>query len=445
MAQWPDLASRSRDLYERGLKVLPGGITRTLPWQEPFPVYASHGQGAYVVDVDGTRRLDLLNNFASLIHGHAHPGVVQAVRRQVGNGTAFTLPTEQEVALAETICARAESFEQVRFCNSGSEAVMSAIKAARAITGRSKIVKAEGVYHGAYDYAEVSLDSSPSNWGEDPNSIGYSKGVPKGVTDDVVVIPFNDVEAAERIIRANAADIAAVLLDAVPSYLGFVQATQRFTNMIERVTREIGALFILDEVISFRCHTGGVQTLLGIQPDLTTLGKIIGGGFPVGAVAGRREFMRIYDHRQGKPGLPWSGTFTANPVTMTAGKVTLDLLDDAAIDRMTQLNSRLMAALNQAFARSGFPGQVTGFGSSFMVFGHGRKVTDYRSGYSTPEETRRVVALQRALTLAGFHIARTGKAFLSTPMTDEDIDSFIDAVNRIVDARLEPMSEGLVS
>lgn len=116
------------DLYERGLKVLPGGITRTLPWQEPFPVYASHGQGAYVVDVDGTRRLDLLNNFASLIHGHAHPGVVQAVRRQVGNGTAFTLPTEQEVALAETICARAESFEQVRFCNSGSEAVMSAIK-----------------------------------------------------------------------------------------------------------------------------------------------------------------------------------------------------------------------------------------------------------------------------------------------------------------------------
>ena len=222
-------------------KVLPGGITRTLPWQEPFPVYASHGQGAYVVDVDGTRRLDLLNNFASLIHGHAHPGVVQAVRRQVGNGTAFTLPTEQEVALAETICARAESFEQVRFCNSGSEAVMSAIKAARAITGRSKIVKAEGVYHGAYDYAEVGLDSSPSNWGEDPNSIGYSKGCPRG-DGRRGGHPFNDVEAAERIIRANAADIAAVLLDAVPSYLGFVQATQRFTNMIERVTREIGAL-----------------------------------------------------------------------------------------------------------------------------------------------------------------------------------------------------------
>lgn len=445
MASWPDLNSRSRELYDRGLQVLPGGITRTLPWQEPFPVYAAYGQGAYVVDVDGTRRLDLLNNFASLIHGHAHPSVVEAVRHQVGNGTAFTLPTQQEIELAETICSRTESFEQVRFCNSGSEAVMSAIKAARAITGRPKIVKAEGVYHGAYDYAEVSLDSSPANWGDDPKSVGYSKGVPKGVTDDVVVIPFNDVEAAERIIRANAEDVAAVLLDAAPSYLGFVQATKRFTDMIERVTREIGALFILDEVISFRSHVGGAQTLLGINPDLTTLGKIIGGGFPVGAVAGRREFMRIYDHRHGKPGLPWSGTFTANPVTMTAGKVTLDLLDGAAIHRMDQLTDRLVKALNQAFERAGFPGQVTGFGSSFMVFGHSRPVTDYRSGYSTPEEAKRVATLQGALTREGFHIARTGKAFLSTPMTEEDIDSFINAVTRILDARLEPATVAAVS
>lgn len=437
MINWPDAASRSRALYDRGLKVLPGGITRTLPWQEPFPVYAARGEGAYIIDVDGTRRLDLLNNFASLIHGHAHPAVVEAVRRQVGNGSAFTLPTEQEVALAETICGRAESFEQVRFCNSGSEAVMSAIKAARAITGRPKIVKAEGVYHGAYDYAEVSLDSSPSNWGNDPNSIGYSKGVPKGVTDDVVVIPFNDVEASERIIRAHAGAIAAVLLDPAPSYLGFVQISKPFIAMIERVTREIGAVLILDEVITFRSHTGGAQTLLGVNPDLTTLAKIIGGGFPVGAVAGRREFMRIYDHREGKPGLPWSGTFTANPVTMTAGKVTLDLLDSAAIDRLNQLGDRLIDGVNAAFAKSSFPGQVTGFGSSFMIFGHTRPVTDYRSGYSTPEETRRVAALQHALTIEGFHIARTGKGFLSTPMTEADIDRFIDAVSRIVDAGLE--------
>jgi glutamate-1-semialdehyde 2,1-aminomutase len=203
--------------------------------------------------------------------------------------------------------------------------------------------------------------------------------------------------------------------------------------MVERVTREIGAIFILDEVITFRSHTGGAQTLLGINPDLTTLAKIIGGGFPVGAVVGRREFMRIYDHRDGKPGLPWSGTFTANPVSMTAGKVTLDLLDKAAIDRMSRLNERLVGGLNKAFAKSCFPGQVTGFASSFKVFGHTRPITDYRSGYSAPQEAERVAALQRALTIAGFHIARNGKGFLSTPMTEADIDSFINAVSRIVD------------
>lgn len=436
MANWPNQTSRSKALYDRGLKVLPGGITRTLPWQEPFPVYAARGEGAYVVDVDNMRRLDLLNNFASLIHGHAHPQVVEAVRAQVGNGSAFTLPTETEVALAETICARAESFEQVRFCNSGSEAVMSAIKAARAITGRPKIVKAEGVYHGSYDYAEVSLNSAPSNWGNDPNSVGYSRGVPKGVTNDVIVIPFNDVEAAERIIRANADTIAGVLLDAAPSYLGFIPLSRPFIDMIQRLTREIGALLILDEVITFRAHVGGAQTLLGIEPDLTTLAKIIGGGYPIGAVAGRREVMRIYDHRDGKPGLPWSGTFTANPISMTAGKVTLDLLDQAAIDRMDRLNDRLVAGLNAAFAGAGFPAQVTGFASSFMIFGHTRPVSDYRTGYSTPEETRRVAALQHALTLEGFHIARTGKGFLSTPMTEAEIDSFVAAVTHILDAGL---------
>lgn len=433
MTQWPEPNSRSKQLYDRGLNVFPGGITRTLPWQDPFPVYALRGEGAYVIDVDGTRRLDLLNNFAALIHGHAHPAVVEAVRRQVGNGSCFTSPTEQEVTLAETICARAKSFEQVRFCNTGSEAVMSAIKAARALTGRPKIVKAEGVYHGSYDYAEVSLDSNPSNWGNEPSSIGYSKGVPKGVTDDVIVVPFNDVEAAERIIRANASQIAAVLMDAAPSYLGFFPMSEKFIAMIERVTREIGAVFILDEVITFRAHSGGAQTLLGIQPDITTLGKIIGGGFPVGAVVGRREFMKVYDHRQGKPALPWSGTFTANPVTMTAGKVTLDLLDDAAIDRLNALTARVVNELNARFKRSGCRCQVTGFASMVMIFGHDRPVIDYRTAYSSPDEAARITALQRGLTEEGFHIAKTGKAFLSTPMSEQDIDSFIAAVIRLTE------------
>src|SRR5690606_6466707 len=164
MVDWPDPESNSKKLYDRGLKVMPGGITRIMPWLKPFPVYAARGEGAYVVDVDGRRRLDLLNNFASLIHGHAHPAVVKAVQARVALGTAFTLPTEAEVALAETLSARAPALEWVRFSNSGWEAVMSAIKAARALTGRPKIVKCEGSSHGLSDYAEVSIDSTPENW-----------------------------------------------------------------------------------------------------------------------------------------------------------------------------------------------------------------------------------------------------------------------------------------
>jgi glutamate-1-semialdehyde 2,1-aminomutase len=220
--------------------------------------------------------------------------------------------------------------------------VMCAIKAARALTGRSKIVKVEGAYHGAYDYAEVSLDSDPQNWGNEPRSVGFSAGVPKGVTEDVVVIPYNDVEASERIVMRARNDVAAILLDPAPSYLGFTPISPEFARAMEALARRIGALLILDEVISLRMHVGGAQTLYGITPDLTTMAKIIGGGFPVGAVAGPRSVMRVFDHRRGKPLLPWSGTFTANPVSMVAGKVSLDLLSQSEIDRIDGLGRRLI-------------------------------------------------------------------------------------------------------
>lgn len=429
--QWPDERSESKRLYDRAEKVMPGGITRVIPWVKPFPVYAQRGEGAYVYDADGTRRLDLLNNFASLLHGHAHPKVVEAVRHQVGLGTAFTLPTEAEVVLAETICERAKSFEWVRFSNSGTEAVMAAIKAARALTGRPKIVKIEGAYHGAYDYAEVSLDSPPEGWGNEPASIGYSRGAPAGMTQDVIVIPFNDVETAERIIRRNRESIAGILIEAAPSNLGFPPVSKPFADMVERVSKEIGAVFILDEVITFRVHRGGLQSLMGITPDITVLAKIIGGGFPVGAVAGRREVMSVFDHRNGKPPLPWSGTFTANPVTMTAGKVTLDMYGEEDVQRLDRLTQRLVDGVRAAIEHNGFPGQISSLSSCFMFFGHGRTVTDYRSGYQTVEERALVERLQAAMIREGYLIARNGKGFLSTVMVEEDIDGFVDAFDRI--------------
>ena len=219
MTKWPDPSSNSARIYHRALRVLPGGISRLQTWNEPFPFYAKSGSGIHVTDEDGAVRVDFVNNFASLIHGHAHPAIIAAVCEAVKNGTCFALPTQVEVELAEILCERFGSFERVRYCNTGTEAVMLALKAARAYTNRPKIAKFEGAYHGMYDFAEVSLDSSPANWGNDPSSVAYARGTPRGVLDDVVVLPFNQSEASERIIREHAHDLAGILIDLCPSYM----------------------------------------------------------------------------------------------------------------------------------------------------------------------------------------------------------------------------------
>lgn len=427
MATWPDDDCRSKQLYERGLKVFPGGITRIVPWLEPFPVYTKSGKGAYVTDVDDVARLDLLNNFASLIHGHAHPKVIEAVSRQLVLGTAYTNPTEAELRLAELLCERVPSAEMVRFSNSGSEAVMSAIKAARAATGRPAIVKVEGGYHGSYDYAEVSLDPSEDKWENPPRSVGYASGVPEGLLRDVYVVPFNDPATAERIVRENKDRIAAILLDAAPSYLGFTPISQPFAMKMRELATEIGAVMILDEVITFRLAHGGAQAKFDIKPDLTVLGKIIGGGFPVGAVVGSADVMKVFDHRSGKPLVPWSGTFTANPMTMTAGRVTLEILDADLIAYLNQLGDRVRDGLTGAFASSGYPGQVTGVGSMFKIMAHQRPVFDFRSQKHTAAEATAIAELQRMLVLKGFHISGVGMGFLSTAMVTEEIDRFCEA------------------
>lgn len=442
MPTWPEDDCRSKQLYERGLKVYPGGITRIVPWLEPFPVYTRSGKGAYVVDVDGTSRLDLLNNFASLIHGHANPHVIEAASKQLLLGTAFTNPTEAELLLAELLCERIESAELVRFSNSGSEAVMSAIKAARAVTGRPAIVKVEGGYHGSYDYAEVSLDPPKEKWANPPQSVGYASGVPQGLLQDVFVVPFNDPAAAEKVIRENRDRIAAVLLDAAPSYLGFTPVSQAFADRLRALSAEIGAVLILDEVITFRLDHGGAQKRYNIEPDITVLGKIIGGGFPVGAIVGSRDVMQVFDHRAGKPLVPWSGTFSANPMSMVAGRATLELLDPPLIAYLNSLGDRAREGLTRAFQSSGYPGQVTGVGSMFKIIGHQRQVVDYRTQKHTDAEAADIVELQRLLVLKGFHISGAGMGFLSTAMVPEEIDRFCEATEECLRELLRARPQG---
>jgi glutamate-1-semialdehyde 2,1-aminomutase len=424
---WPNHDSASYAAYQRSLKVMPGGVTRLAPWQDPYPIYARSGSGARITDLDGSVFVDYINNFASLIHGHAHPRIVEAVCKQVALGTAFTMPTEIELSLAELLCERIPSFDQIRFCNSGTEAVMMAIKAARAFTRRSKIVKIEGAYHGMYDYAEVSLDSSPKNWGNDPNAVAYATGTPQGVVDDVIVIPFNQPAAAARIITANGPAIAAVLIDIMPSYTGMVPATAEYLNAIVTSAKAVGALVVLDEVVSFRLGYEGGQGIFDLSPDMTTLAKIIGGGFPVGAIAGKAEVMAVFDHRKGKPLMPSSGTFSANPVSMTAGFTTMTMLTRELFASLNELGDYARQQIARAVSASGYSAQVTGLGSIFKLHMHNRPVSDYRSAYATESESRAMLWLQQRLLKHGYLISNRAMGFLSTAMTRSEVDGLAAA------------------
>lgn len=427
---YPDPSSRSQALHRRALASLPGGNTRTTVFMKPYPLYAARGEGCRVYDVDGVVRIDCINNFTSLIHGHAHPVLVEAACKQIALGTAFGLPTESEIDLAELIVARLHAADEMRFANSGTEAVMMALKAARAFTGRPKIAKCEGAYHGSYDYAEVSLEPPPETWSRNaPVSVAYAKGTPESVLADVVTIPFNDIDAAVSLIREHGPALACVLVDPMPNRAGLVPADKAYLDALREVTREVGALLVFDEVITFRLGAHGAQGLWDIAPDLTTLGKIIGGGFPVGAIAGRKEVMAVFDPRDGKPELPHGGTFSANPVTMRAGLAAMQLLDDAAFARLDAIGARLREGINDAFRRHGVPGGAVGLGSLLKIHFTERRVRDYRSACLTPEQTERQTAFSRSLLNRGVLAPGNGLMALSTPMTDDDVATIVEAIS----------------
>ena len=418
---------KSAALFARATKVLPGGNSRTTVWSSPHPVYAASGEGCWLTDVDGNRYLDLLNNYTSLLHGHSHPAIVEAVTQRLPLGTAFPLPTETEIELAELLCSRVQSFDHVRFANSGSEAVMIALKAARARTGRPKIAKCEGAYHGSYDFAEVSLDSSPETWGNaEPRSVPYSAGTPQGVLDNVVVIPFNRTEEAERILRANAGELACVLVDPMPNRGGLIPAQRSFLEMLRRVTSECGMLLIFDEVISFRLDHAGAQGVFGVDPDLTTLAKIIGGGFPVGAIAGTADAMSVFDPRQGKPLAPHGGTFNANPISMIAGKIAMELMTPAEYTRLNALGQRIRDGIANAFAKTGIDGQVTGAGSLFRILMTSVSLIDYRTAQAANAQAPALERVVAFLRNNGILIAGTGLGALSTPMGDAEVNLFVE-------------------
>ncbi len=422
--------SRSEQLYERALKVMPGGASRNTILRKPHPLYVVRGEGSRVLDVEGVERIDFANNMASLIHGHAHPAIVEAVTAQMGRGTAFTLGTEAEIEYAEHMIGRADSFEKIRFVNSGTEAVMHCLKAARAFTGRPKIAKAEGAYHGLYDFAEISQTAKPATWGaaEHPESVPVAYGTPQGVLDDVIIIPFNDPERAVALLDEHAEEIACVLVDPVPHRVGLIPIAPDFVRTLREWTERNGALLVFDEVITFRVGYGGAQEGHGVRPDLTAMGKMIGGGFPVGALAGRREVMDVMDPLAEKVLFPHSGTFSANPITMTAGHTAMKLYDREAVEKLNALADRARTQIEDAIRVAGIDACVTGAGSMLRVHFKPEPPTEYRTAFIGPDETKLLTAFLDHLFANGIILINTGTVMLSTVMTEQDIDTLSEAM-----------------
>ncbi len=425
-----DLKTTSAKLYQRALDVMPGGCSRNTVLRKPHPLYAERGEGCYVTDIEGVKRIDFANNMASLIHGHAHPQVVSAVTEQLQKGTAFTMATEAEVLYAESMCQRNPGFEKIRFVNSGTEAVMSCLKAARAYTGREKIAKVEGAYHGLYDYAEVSQTSKPENWGDQakPASVPVAYGTPSSALNDVIVIPFNDVETAIALLDKHADELACVLVDLMPHRVGLSPASEPFIKALHQWTLDNQALLVCDEVITYRSNFSGAQDWYGIRPDLTAMGKMIGGGFPVGALAGRKDVMGVMDPLADKVLFPHSGTFSANPITMTAGRISMELFDQEAVTALNQLSDYAQESIREAIKVADIPACVAGGGSMFRVHMKETVPQNYREAFMSPEENRRLAILLNHLFDNGMMMINTCSATLSTAMTKAEIDRLSEAM-----------------
>jgi glutamate-1-semialdehyde 2,1-aminomutase len=435
----------SEEIYRQACEVLPGGVSRNTVYRKPFPHYADKASGCQITDVDGTVRIDFANNMAALIHGHAHPAILSAVTEQLYKGTAYTMASEIEVAFAQLLCNRVQGFEKIRFVNSGTEAVMAMIKASRAFTGRPKIAKAEGTYHGTYDFAEVSQTANPSNWGDidHPNSVPLVYGTPKGVLDDVIIFPFNDIERTIAQLDRHADQIACVLIDPVPHRVGLIPGKSEFIEAVYDWTRKNGALLVFDEVVTFRVNYGGAQENYSVSPDITALGKIIGGGFPVGAIAGREDVMKVLDPRETNLKFPHSGTFSANPITMTAGFVAMELFNEEAVLKLNALTNTAINQIKEVIRLVDVPVSVTGAGSMFRLHLTPAPPTTYREAYQS-KETISVIneLLDHLYFKENILMINTFACMFSTVLTQKETDILSEGLLHAFNA-LKPKIENI--
>ncbi len=416
---------KSIELYERATKYMPGGVSSPVRAYKPYPFFTSSGKGSRIYDVEGNGYIDYCLAYGPLILGHAPEEVKEAIKEQLERGWLFGTPHEGEIKLAEKIIALYPSIEMVRFVNSGSEATMAGIRLARGFSGRDKIIKIEGGFHGAHDGVLVKAGSGATTFG-----IPDSRGIPPDLVKNTLQVPFNDITALSTILEANAGEVAAVIMEPVMGNVGPIPPEDKYLEDVRRLTKEHDVLLIFDEVITgFRLALGGAQEYYGVIPDITILGKIAGGGFPIGIFGASRAIMELVAP---VGGVYQAGTFSGNPVSITAGIKTIEILErENALPRINALGDRMRAALTDTIHDSGagVEAYVSGVGSMFKIFfsPSGNAVRNYSDALMC--DKNRYMRLFHKMLSSGVFLppSQFETNFISLAHSEEDIETTIEA------------------
>ena len=416
---------KSRGLFERASGLFPGGVNspvRAFQAVGGTPVFLARGEGACVWDADGNRYTDFLGSWGPLLLGHSHPAVVAAIAKAAAQGTTFGASTEREVELGEAIRAGFPALERMRFVSSGTEATMSALRVARGFRGRSKLIKIDGGYHGHADMLLAAAGSGAATLG-----IPGSAGVTAAAVADTIIVPFNDEAAMAAAFAANQGQVAALIIEPIPGNMGLVPPKPGYLAALRRLCDQEGAILIFDEVISgFRVGPGGAQGLFGIRPDMTCLGKIAGGGLPLGVYGGRADIMKVV-----APEGPvyQAGTLSGNPLAMAAGLAMLGQIDASSYNRLESLGARLEAGVKAAIAETRVPACIQRVGSAFTLFFCAGPVTDFTSAKLA--DFKAYAVFFHGMLDRGFYLppAQLEAAFISLAHQDTDVDSFVTATH----------------
>ena len=413
----------------RAKESMPGGDTRAASYYTPYPAYMTRGEGCFLYDYDENQYIDFLNNYTSLIHGHAHPATVGAIQEQAARGTVLGSAAEVTVEHAEMLCNRVPSFDSVRYCNSGTEATLLAMRAARAFTGRDIIIKMDGGYHGSHDYVQLNMQPDTTEEGL-PRPKLSSRGVPAATLAGMLVAPFNDLDALRDMLRARSDEIAGIILEPALGAGGGVEPEPGYLQGVRQLADEFDVILIFDEIMTFRQDVGGFQATIGVTPDLTSIAKFIGGGLPLAAFGGRKEIMAPFDPTHPMT-IPHNGTFNGNNITMAAGLATMKEYEADQVARVNELGQKLRNGLNVAFQAAGVGIRAVGSGSIIRIHWSDGKIRDARDA---------VAAQQRAQDLPGLlHLEMMNRGIfsaprcqyaISTPMSEKEVDVAVDVMGQ---------------